>query len=162
MKNKYDIAIGIPSYNEQATISNVTKQIDIGLSNYFPQLDAIIVNVDNDSTDETKHRFLSTETKNPKEYISTPKGLKGKGYNIQNFFSFVNNYGVIAAAIFDADLESISPEWINQMLSPVLSLNYDFVYPSYFRHRYDGTITNQICYPLVVGIFGIDIPKANA
>ena len=29
---------------------------------------------------------------------------------------------------------------------------YDFVNPIYSRHKYDGTITNHVCYPLLNGV----------
>ena len=34
------------------------------------------------------------------------------------------------------------------LLQPVLSLDFDYVAPYYKRHKYDGTITNSIVYPL--------------
>lgn len=157
MIDKFDIAIGIPSYNESTTIAYVVKQIDIGLSLHFPKLKCIIVNVDNDSPDNTREIFLSTKTKNSKRYIPTAKGVVGKGENLKNFFDFANTCGAMAAAIFDGDLESIKPEWINYMISAILHSGYDFIFPFYTRYRYDGAITSQFCYPLLAGVFGKEI-----
>ena len=35
-----------------------------------------------------------------------------------------------------------------------MSHGYDFVAPLYARHRYDGTITNTIVYPLTRALYG--------
>ncbi len=72
----------------------------------------VIVNVDNDSRDGTKRAFLDTKTTTEKKYISTPRGVKGKGNNILNLFCFVKEHQdtVKGILIFDADLKSISPQ----------------------------------------------------
>jgi hypothetical protein len=58
--------------------------------------------------------------------------------------------------VVDADLKSINPEWVRLMLGPVFK-GYDYCTPLYSRHKYDGTITNNIVYPIVYGLFGMDI-----
>ena len=62
----YKIAIGIPSLNEAKNISYVTTQIDLELSKYFSHLTSVIVNVDNNSTDNTREEFLTTNTSSDK------------------------------------------------------------------------------------------------
>ena len=75
-----DIIVGIPSYNEADNIAFVSSQVSLGLNKYFPNHSAAIINVDNNSTDGTKEAFLGTETgKTLKRYISTEKGIVGKG-----------------------------------------------------------------------------------
>ena len=76
-----DIIVGIPSYNEADNIAFVAEQASLGLKKYFPKLKAVIINVDNNSEDGTKEAFLNAKTKVPKIYISTPKGITGKGNN---------------------------------------------------------------------------------
>ena len=43
------------------------------------------------------------------------------------------------------------------MLRPILSANFDFVAPYYHRHKYDGTITNSIVYPLTRALYGMRV-----
>jgi hypothetical protein len=57
----------------------------------------------------------------------------------------------------DSDLRSITPEWIDLLVRPVLSGGYDFVAPYYHRHKYDGTITNSIVYPLTRMLYGAQV-----
>lgn len=37
---------------------------------------------------------------------------------------------------------------------PVLNSGYDYVSPYYHRHKYDGTITNTIVYPITRALYG--------
>ncbi|MDP2689722.1 MAG: hypothetical protein Q8P48_06390 [Deltaproteobacteria bacterium] len=40
------------------------------------------------------------------------------------------------------------------LLAPVVKEGFDFVAPLYTRHRYDGTITNSIIYPVTRALYG--------
>ena len=154
--NKYNIVVGIPSYNESDTISYVTKTVGEGLEEYFPDKKSIIINVDNNSPDNTKEAFLDTKTRIEKEYISTAHGIRGKGNNILNLFNFAKQVGAEVIIVVDADLKSITKEWIEYLGKPVVD-GYDYVTPLYSRHQFDGTITNHLCYPILFGIFAMDI-----
>ncbi len=152
-----EIVIGIPSLNEADSIGFVAKQIDQGLRKYFSDKKSVIVNVDNNSQDGTREAFLNTQTDTPKIYISTPENVKGKGNNLRNLFTIMRELGAKAGATVDADLKSITPQWINCLIAPILKENYHFLTPLYYRHKYDATITNHICYPLVYGVLGYNI-----
>jgi len=154
---KADIIVGIPSYNEADAISYVTRQVALGLKNFYPQYSCLIINVDNNSPDNTKEAFLSTPTEDiPKRYISTPPGVKGKGNNFYNLFKAVKELKPKAVVVVDADLKSITPDWIKSLAEPILR-GADLVTPLYSRHKYDGTITNNIVYPITVGLLGKNI-----
>lgn len=154
---KTDIIVGIPSYNEEGTIDFVTWQVARGLKKFYSQYSCLIINVDNNSKDNTKHIFLNTDTQGiPKVYVTTSPGVKGKGNNFYNLFKIVKELKPKAVAVVDADLKSITPEWIKKLCQPILE-GYDLATPLYARHKYDGTITNNIVYPLIVGLFCRDI-----
>ena len=153
-----EFIVGIPSYKEADSISFVVKQVDLGLQKYFSSYKTLIVNVDNHSEDDTKNVFLGTETQTPKHYISTPAGVTGKGNNFLNLFKFAqkNTETFKGGVVVDADLRSITPEWIKHLGEPILN-DFDFALPMYSRHQFDGTITNHICYPLIYGLLSRDI-----
>lgn len=158
--NNIEFIVGIPSYMEADQIHFVTSQVDQGISKYLGNLHSVIVNVDNNSEDDTKGIFLSTKTKTPKHYITTPKGIKGKGNNIRNLLKFAQKHTdtLKAVVVVDADLRSIKPEWIKFLSQPILK-GFDYALPMYSRHQFDGTITNHICYPLLYSILGEDIKQ---
>ena len=153
---KYDVVVGIPSYNESDTISHVTEVVGEGLEEYFPDKKCIIVNVDNNSPDNTKDAFLDTKTRIEKKYISTAHGIRGKGNNFLNLFKFAKSVDAEVTIVVDADLKSITKEWVKYLGMPIVD-GYDYVIPLYSRHQFDGTITNHICYPVMFGLLSTDI-----
>jgi glycosyltransferase involved in cell wall biosynthesis len=150
---KAEMVVAIPSYNEADSISFPIQQAALGLSKYFPQLNCVIVNCDNDSPDNTKQVFLDTQVQVPKIYISTAPGVKGKGNNFKNLFHKVTELEAKAVVVVDADLKSITPEWIKHLGEPLFN-DFSYVAPLYVRHKYDGTITNGIAYPLSRSLYG--------
>jgi glycosyltransferase involved in cell wall biosynthesis len=154
---KAKIVIGIPSYNERESISFVVRQISEGLDSYFRDHQAIIINADNNSSDNTRDAFLTTPTPIPKIYLPTTGDIRGKGNNLYNLFCEAMRLKANAVVTVDADLRSIEPEWIKYLVNPIQRNGYDFVAPMYTRHKYDGAITNNLCYPLIYGLLGRDI-----
>lgn len=153
-----EIIVGMPSYMEADSIGFVTRQVDRGMQKYFSRFNTLIVNVDNNSEDNTKDAFLSTETVSKKEYITTPQGVRGKGNNFLNLFKFGQKHikTLKAVVVVDTDLKSITPEWVRYLAEPIIK-GYDYALPRYSRHQFDGTITNHICYPLLYGLLGENI-----
>ncbi len=153
---KPEIIVGIPSYNEAGTIAEVTRIIDEGLKKYFPTKKGLIVNADNNSPDNTKQAFLSAKTKTQKHYLSTRRGITGKGNNLRNLFKFFLGKGASKLMIIDADISSAEPYWVRNLLTP-LSNGFEHCFPVYPRAKYDGSITNHFCYPIVKGVLGVNI-----
>lgn len=151
-----EIIVGIPSYKEADNIAFPTDVASRGLLQFFPIKKSVIINVDNNSSDGTKEAFMNTPTKVPKIYISTPKGVKGKGNNIKNLFRAAVELNAKAVIVVDADLKSITPQWIRYLGEPLMG-RFDYVTPIYVRHKYDGTITNHIAYPLLRTLFGLRV-----
>ena len=82
-KNKrFDIIVGIPTYNEAGSITNAVRKIDRGLFKYFPEYSALIVNMDSQSSDGTSRVFFSIKTKTAKTSITIENSCGGKDANI--------------------------------------------------------------------------------
>jgi hypothetical protein len=164
-----DIVIGIPSFNNARTIGQVVRACYAGLSKYFPQLTSVVINSDGGSTDGTREAVLSARVDegalmllatplSPAHRLSFPyHGIPGKGSAFRMVFEMARRLRARACAVVDSDLRSITPEWIDLLLRPILFANYDFVAPYYHRHKYDGTITNSIVYPLTRALYGSQI-----
>jgi glycosyltransferase involved in cell wall biosynthesis len=150
---KAELVVCIPSYNEADSIGYPVLRADEGLVKYFPGKESVILNCDNDSPDNTKEAFLNTSTERPKIYLSTAPGVKGKGNNFKNLFEKLVDLEAEAVVVVDADLKSITPEWIKHLGEPLFS-DFTYVAPLYVRHKYDGTITNGIAYPMSRALYG--------
>ncbi|MFY9493116.1 MAG: glycosyltransferase [Minisyncoccia bacterium] len=151
------IVVGIPSFNEADSIGNVVSIIDAGLSKTFMSQECVIVNVDNNSSDGTRSAFLTTETKCSKHFINTGGENRGKGKNLLSLFGYSHSIGAKVTATFDADLLTIEPSWVPNLISPVTDGACDYVCPLYSRNRFEGSITNHLALPLICAVFGITI-----
>jgi glycosyltransferase involved in cell wall biosynthesis len=164
-----DLLIGIPSYNNARTIGHVVRAAAAGLAKYFPDRRAVIVNSDGGSTDGTPDVVASVEfaaagailVRHPLSAVHrivTPyHGLPGKGSAFRTVFAIAKRLGARACAVVDSDLRSITPGWFDLLLGPVLHEEFDYVAPLYLRHKYDGTITNSIVYPLTRALYGREV-----
>lgn len=161
-----DILVGIPSYNNARTIGRVVRSVQAGLAKYFPDARAIIVNSDGGSDDGTREAVVNAMFEDPRSLmishdvtaplkITTPyQGPPGKGSAFRTIFAIAEATGAKACAVVDSDLRSITPEWVELLIKPVLSGSNDYVAPLYWRHKYDGTITNSIVYPMTRALYG--------
>ena len=161
-----EIIVGIPSYNNAQTIGHVVQAAQAGLLSYFPDRKALIINSDGGSKDGTPEvvkqasidahsLMLVSHPLYPVHRLTTPyHGLPGKGSAFRTLFRIAEVTQARALVVVDADLRSITPEWFNLLLQPVLALGFDYVAPYYKRHKYDGTITNSIVYPLTRALYG--------
>ena len=62
----------------------------------------------------------------------------------------------------DSDLRSITADWVKYLLDPVHGRRgTSIVSPVYVRHKYDGTITNNIVYNLTRALYGKTDPAAH-
>jgi glycosyltransferase involved in cell wall biosynthesis len=161
-----DILIGIPSYNNARTIGHVVKAVMAGLAKYFPKAKTVLVNSDGGSTDGTQEEvkkvgiedFKMILTSYPVHRIHkivTPyHGIPGKGSAFRTIFEAAKLLNVKACAVVDSDLRSITPEWMELLLRPIYEEGFDYVVPLYGRHKFDGTITNSIVYPITRALYG--------
>jgi len=163
---KADILVGIPSYNNARTIGHVVKAVQAGFAKYFPDKKCVLVNSDGGSTDgtaetvqnagiESYQTILINHRTTPSFKITTPyHGIPGKGSAFRTIFEIASALDAKVCAVVDSDLRSITPEWIELLIKPVVEGGFDYVAPLYHRHKYDGTITNSIIYPLTRALYG--------
>lgn len=161
-----DLVVGIPSFNNVRTIPHVVRAVQVGLAKFFPGVRAVIVNSDGGSTDGTQQAvqeasleeyrpLLAAHPVYPIHRIVTPyHGIPGKGSALRTVFQVAAALNAKACAVVDSDLRSIEPAWMDLLLSPQLHEGFDFVAPLYLRHKYDGTITNNIVYNLTRSLYG--------
>jgi glucosylglycerate synthase len=161
-----DIVVGIPSYNSAKTIGHVVRAVQAGLAKYFPDCKAVLVNSDGGSSDGTVDVVHNTAIEDfsaillkhrtePFYKLAFPySGIPGKGSAFRAVFAIAEALNAKACAVVDSDLRSITPEWLELLITPVLKHEFDYIAPLYHRHKFDGTITNSIVYPLTRALYG--------
>lgn len=161
-----DIVVGIPSYNNAGTIGHVVRAASAGLAKHYPDRRCLIVNSDGGSTDGTPMVVLREDVGDlppllvqhraePIHRVATGYlGVPGKGSALRTILRVAERTGAKACAVLDSDLRSVTPQWVELLIEPVLGHGMDFVAPLYTRHKYDGTITNSIVYPVTRALYG--------
>jgi len=149
-----DILIGVPSYNSTRTIGHVISESAKGLSKYFDNQKSLIMISDGGSTDETMQTAKNIRLPESVKLLTCSyRGVPGKGSAVRAIFEAAIDLDVKSLAMVDSDLESITPSWVKLLIEPTLN-QVGLVTPRYDRHKYDGTITNQLCYPLTRALYG--------
>jgi glucosylglycerate synthase len=152
---KADILIGIPCYNNETTIEYVIQMVTHGLAKHYEDMRSVIFIADGGSTDDTRERARDFEIKPWQEKIvSIYRGTGGKGTALRSVFEASERLEAKVCAVVDSDIRSITSNWMKYLLDPVLEKGYQFVSPVYMRHKYDGTITNNIVYNLTRALYG--------
>jgi glycosyltransferase involved in cell wall biosynthesis len=153
-----DIVVGIPCYNNDATIVHVIKQVSRGLAKHYKSARSVILISDGGSTNDTREVAREEEIMPWQEKIVfVYRGLAGKGTALRAIFEAADKLSASACVVVDADLRSITPDWIRYLLEPVLEKNFDYVAPMYSRYKWDATTTHKVASNLTRPLYGTRI-----
>jgi hypothetical protein len=153
-----DVLVGIPCFNNEDTIGFVIEQVTRGLAEHFPDLNTAVFVSDGGSLDNTReHAYQAAGPESVQRRVTIYRGMPGKGTAFRAIFEVATLLRAKAVAVVDSDLRSITPEWIKLLVEPILNKSAGFVVPFYRRHKFDGTITNQIVYPMTRALYGVDV-----
>ncbi|OLC00822.1 MAG: hypothetical protein AUH30_01690 [Candidatus Rokubacteria bacterium 13_1_40CM_68_15] len=157
------IVLALLTYNNVATVPAVAQTGYRGLSRSFPDVPLAIVNADAGSSDGTTERLAAlglpatlTRHESPLiELTAVPfHGVPGRGVALRLALQTTRRLGARAIVLLEADVTSVTDEWLERLARPVWEDKADLVLPAYARHRYDGTITNLLLAPLVRALYG--------
>lgn len=168
-----DVLVGVPTLNHAATIQPIVQAVSDAFGRYFPRERTLLLNCDGGSTDNTpelvrgatddastvtvRHR-LRTEHR-----ITTPyHGLPGKGSALRQILTVADLTQAKAVAVLDADVTTLTPEWIAALIRPVRTQHFDYVAPIYARHPADGLLVTQLVRPLVRAAYGFRVSEPLA
>jgi hypothetical protein len=153
-----DIVVGLPAYKNGRTVAGVMNAVASGIRTHYPDARALIYVSDGGSTDDTveiaQHVALPEQIA---RVVTSYQGVTGKGSAIRSVLEATDVLGASACAIVDADVRSITPEWIQRLVGPVLASKADFVTPIYTRDRHEVTINDMIAFPLTRALYGRDL-----
>ncbi|MDR4509622.1 MAG: glycosyltransferase [Candidatus Brocadiaceae bacterium] len=151
-----NILVGIPCYNNEDTISHVVSTVAEGLRTYFPDKKSALFVSDGGSTDNTREKaYTAPVPEGFQRRVTIYRGMPGKGTSFRAVFELAMHLKADCCVVVDSDLRSITPEWIKLLAEPVMKGNAEFVAPYYIRHKNDGTITNNIIYPITRALYGL-------
>jgi hypothetical protein len=153
-----DLVVGIPAYKNARTVGHVVQIAAQGASHHFPGLRSVVVVADGMSTDDTVQVAAEAPiSAGVQKIVTAYQGMAGKGSAIRAIFEIAKALQARACILLDADLRSVTPEWIYHLAQPVLSENIDYVTPIHSRHRHEVTINDSLAYPLTRMLYGVDV-----
>jgi hypothetical protein len=164
-----DIVVGIPTFNNVATIGEVMSAAQTGLHSGFGSARSVIVHVDAGAKAPASDLPTSTAESNGSEPqllhvlqpgdgvmpIATAQYVRpAKGSACRTVFEVARRLRAKACGIVDADAGSPAADSIARLVKPIIQDSYDFVAPVYARSAFSGTITSAVAYPLTRALFG--------
>ena len=164
-----DLLLAIPTYNHATTIPTLVKAVVAGLAESFPQRRALLVVCDGGSQDGTPDLVKRTNPHGPPTLlvqhapsavhplVTTDHGVPGYENAVGAIFQVADTVQARACVVLDGNLHSVTPEWVRFLMNPVIDGGFDFVSPVYRRHKYDGSLTNSVIYPVNRALYGKQI-----
>jgi glucosylglycerate synthase len=158
-----DLAVAVMTYNNADTIKGVVTAAAEGVARHFPDLTAALIVADAGSSDDTPALMESTGLpvvaapyEPPAgERVAVPfHGVPGRGEGLRAVFEAARHLHARALVLLEADVVSVTPEWIRDLATPIVRDKGDFICPAYSRHRWEGTVTRLVLAPLVRALYG--------
>jgi hypothetical protein len=161
-----DVLVGIPTLNNAATVGGVVRAVHQAFARYFPRDRTVLINSDGGSDDgspaivrdcavDDPDTFTVSHTLRTVHRITTPyHGVPGKGSALRQILAAADLTQARAVAVLDADVSSVTPEWVAALIRPVREQQFDYVTPVYPRHPLDGPLVTQMIRPLVDAVYG--------
>jgi glucosylglycerate synthase len=153
-----DIVVGIPTYKNGRTIAEVGRTAAEGLARFFPRRRGLLAIVDGGSSDETVAAASSFELPpNVRRIVTTYQGMQGKGSAVRAVFEMARTLRAQIIIVLEADLQTLTPEWLQKLAQPILLKQFALALPWYTRPLPDGAVTDLIAYPLTRMLYGLDV-----
>lgn len=157
-----DLVAGILAPGHGRCQPRVLRAACVALEKYFPQLTGlIVVSGVLEEPGDLAVKFPGCRIAvlpASLEPAGTPPfpfhGVPWKAAALNKLLWVAAGVGAKACAVVEADVGTVTPEWFDLLLRPILLGGYDWVAPRYHRHKYDGGITNGLAYPLVRALYG--------
>ena len=149
-----EMAVGILLPHHARHIALAVERAGRGLVEFFPDRKSVIIGCHDTADHSAQETFIGVKTEVPKISLSSAKAVKGKGDHLKHFLRKAFQLGARAIIVVDAGhLTSITPQRIRDLGNPLLR-GFGFVAPLYLQHRFQGTITSNLAYPLTRALYG--------
>jgi glycosyltransferase involved in cell wall biosynthesis len=164
-----DLVVGVPTYNDSATVGQVVQAVRAGLLRYFPRARAVIINADGGSRDGTQElvRAASISDVNVSADVHALRTLHSistqyengpaSGVALHTILAGAELLQAKACAVVSPESTMLEPEWIERLLNPVLHDGTEMVLPVYRRHKFDGLLVRNLIYPLTRAVYGCKV-----
>jgi len=154
-----DLVVGLATAGPSATAGVVAAAVRAGLDAHFGGQAAVLVHVDQASSEETAAAVASAL--GPARVIRVPvagghaaDGALDWAQAVRTVLTAGRRLEARAVVMLNAELSSTTADWLRGLATPVLKDDFALVLPLYRRYRYDGTLTQALVVPLMRSLFG--------
>ena len=164
-----DILVGLRTHNNAKTIEPVVRAIQAGILKCFPRERAVIINADGGSQDGTPELVIGASIDDvwsaSKVYalrtlhsISTRYArIPEPGTALRTILAAADLLRAKACVVVSPDSTTIEPDWLQRLVRPVYTDNFDLVSPIYRRQKFEGVLMRNLLYPMTRAIYGYRI-----
>jgi hypothetical protein len=154
-----DLVIGLPTYRNPAIAAHVAQVILAGVSQYYGDLQAVLINADIGHAAITRKAIAAHASANGCTcHIVTGRydGPLGQGSAIAAILDAALALDAKAIVILDSYTQTISPNWIPGLAHLILKDKSDLVLPRYqwSLQAPGSTLSDLIVYPLFRALWG--------
>jgi glucosylglycerate synthase len=168
-----DILIGLPTYNNAATIEPVVRAIQAGILKCFPRERVVIIDADGGSQDGTSDLVTGVsidDVRASRVYalrtlpvIATQYGLgQDSGTALRTILSAADLLRARACVVLSPESSTIEPDWLQRLVLPIYKEDFDLVTPIYRRQKFAGVLMRNLLYPMTRAIYGRGIREPYA
>ncbi|HEY7041474.1 MAG TPA: hypothetical protein VID28_21580 [Methylomirabilota bacterium] len=152
-----DLVVGLATAGPAPALAAVAAAVRSGLDAHFPGQPVAIAHVDQARSEATT-AAVAAALGDLRVVSVGPIPGKDESLDWSAAVRAVLTVGRMlearAIVMLNADLASMTGEWLRGLASPVLKEDYGLVLPLYRRFRYEGTLTHALVVPLIRSLFG--------
>jgi glucosylglycerate synthase len=154
-----ELAVGFATAGPTTEASAVAAAIRAGLDGRFAGHSTVAIHVDHGPSEQPS---LVPEALGAVRVLRIPSphaldavdGEVDWSEGVHLVLAAARAVGARAVVMLNAEITSMTPEWIRRLAEPIMKEQYAFVLPVYQRSRYDGTLTHTLVVPLIQALFG--------
>lgn len=164
-----DLLVGIPSYNNAATMGQTVETIEESFQQNFVRDRVVILNVDGGSSDETRNVLLQrnerrngghrglTSLRTVHRVSWTYGSAPSSGLAVRTILAAADLLRAKSCAIISPTAGNLTPSWVANLLRPIYRERFDYLAPLYARNKFQGLLARNLLYPMSRAVFGYRI-----
>jgi hypothetical protein len=164
-----DLLVGIPSYNNAATMGQTVEAIEESFQQNFVRDRVVILNVDGGSNDDTRNILLQRNSLKNNGHrgltslrtVHHVSGVYGNspssGLALRTILAAADLLRAKSCAVVSPTTPNLTPSWVANLLRPIYRERFDFLAPLYARNKFQGLLARNLLYPMSRAVFGYRI-----
>ena len=153
-----DVVVGLATSGPIPALAAVAAAVRTGLDAHCAGQAAAVVHVDQTPAEETAAAMAAALGDLRLLSVPAPAGHGEDGLDwssaVRAVLTVARRLEARTIVMLNADLSSMTSEWLRGLALPVLKDDYGLMLPLYRRFRYDGTLTQALVVPLMRSLFG--------